>query len=132
MRFPWHIELLDDIHFFVEVYVMQSSREQKRESVWDYPRPHRVEQSSRRICAIFNGTCVAESNRAVRVLETSHPLPSTTFHPVMFKNSSYRVQIITVTANSNSQSLLENLTGERSHPPPPEYLWNRRYDGYES
>jgi len=52
---------------------MHASREKKRESVWDYPRPPRVEQSSRRICVIFNDTTIAETNRALRVLETSHP-----------------------------------------------------------
>ena len=43
------------------------------ESVWDYPRPPRVEQSSRRVRVVFNGVTVAETTRAVRVLETSHP-----------------------------------------------------------
>ncbi len=52
---------------------MQSSREQKRESVWDYPRPPRIEQSSRHIRVVFNDTTIAETSRAFRVLETSHP-----------------------------------------------------------
>ena len=52
---------------------MNASRKQKRESVWDYPRPPRVEQSSRQIRVLFNDTTIAETNRAVRVLETSHP-----------------------------------------------------------
>jgi len=44
-----------------------------QESVWDYPRPPRVEPSSKHIQAICNGVVVADSRRAVRVLETSHP-----------------------------------------------------------
>lgn len=44
-----------------------------RESVWDYPRPPRVEQSSRPVRVVFNDITVAESSRSVRVLETSHP-----------------------------------------------------------
>jgi len=44
-----------------------------RESVWDYPRPPRVEQSARQVRVVFNDTTVAESSRAMRVLETSHP-----------------------------------------------------------
>lgn len=44
-----------------------------RESVWEYPRPPRVEPTSRRIRVIFNGEVVAETTRALRVLETSHP-----------------------------------------------------------
>lgn len=43
------------------------------ESVWDYPRPPRVEQTARRVRVIFGGELVADSRRALRVLETSHP-----------------------------------------------------------
>jgi uncharacterized protein (DUF427 family) len=52
---------------------MQSYGKRKRESVWDYPRPPRTEQSSKRIRVIFNDTTIAETSRALRVLETSHP-----------------------------------------------------------
>ncbi len=44
-----------------------------QESVWDYPRPPRVADSARHIQVIFNGMVVAETRRARRVLETSHP-----------------------------------------------------------
>lgn len=44
-----------------------------QESVWDYPRPPRVEASDRHIHVIFNGELIAETRRALRVLETSHP-----------------------------------------------------------
>lgn len=44
-----------------------------QESVWDYPRPPRVEVSPRRIRVVFNGVTIANSTRACRVLETSHP-----------------------------------------------------------
>ncbi len=44
-----------------------------KESVWDYPRPPRVESTTRRIRVIFNGEVIADSRRAQRVLETSHP-----------------------------------------------------------
>jgi uncharacterized protein (DUF427 family) len=43
------------------------------ESVWDYPRPPRVEPSTRRVRVEFAGAAVVDSGRAVRVLETSHP-----------------------------------------------------------
>ena len=52
---------------------MHPSHEQKRESVWDYPRPPRVEPSSRHIRVVFNNTAIAETSKAFRVLETSHP-----------------------------------------------------------
>ncbi len=44
-----------------------------QESVWDYPRPPRVEDSSKHIEVILNGVVIADTRRAKRVLETSHP-----------------------------------------------------------
>jgi uncharacterized protein (DUF427 family) len=44
-----------------------------QESVWDYPRPPRIEPSTRRIRVVFNGVTIADTTRAMRVLETSHP-----------------------------------------------------------
>ena len=44
-----------------------------QESAWDYPRPPRLEATSRRLRVIFNGVTVAETTRGWRVLETSHP-----------------------------------------------------------
>ena len=44
-----------------------------QESVWDYPRPPRLEDSNKHIQIIFNGTVIADTHRAKRVLETSHP-----------------------------------------------------------
>ena len=43
------------------------------ESVWDYPRPPRVEASTRRIRVVLGDVTVADTTRALRVLETSHP-----------------------------------------------------------
>lgn len=44
-----------------------------QESVWDYPRPPRVEATSKRIRVMFNGVVIADTTQAKRVLETSHP-----------------------------------------------------------
>jgi uncharacterized protein (DUF427 family) len=44
-----------------------------QESVWDYPRPPRVEDSDRHIQVVFSGIVIADTRRARRVLETSHP-----------------------------------------------------------
>lgn len=44
-----------------------------QESVWDYPRPPRLEPTTRHIQIIFNGVTIADTRRALRVLETSHP-----------------------------------------------------------
>ena len=43
------------------------------ESVWDYPRPPRVEQSALRLRIVHGGQVIAETNRSWRILETSHP-----------------------------------------------------------
>lgn len=44
-----------------------------QESVWSYPRPPRLEPTPRRIRALLSGVVLADSTRAIRVLETSHP-----------------------------------------------------------
>ena len=44
-----------------------------QESVWDYPRPPRLEDSQKQIKVVFNGVTIANTRRAKRVLETSHP-----------------------------------------------------------
>jgi len=44
-----------------------------QESVWDYPRPPRLEPTTKRIQVIFAGVSIADTTRAWRVLETSHP-----------------------------------------------------------
>jgi len=43
------------------------------ERVWDYPRPPAVEACGRRVRLELGGEVLAESTRALRVLETSHP-----------------------------------------------------------
>lgn len=43
------------------------------ESVWDYPRPPRVEPTERRIRVELGGETIVDTHRAHRVLETSHP-----------------------------------------------------------
>lgn len=43
------------------------------ESVWDYPRPPRLEPSKREIQVVHKDVVVAYTAQALRVLETSHP-----------------------------------------------------------
>ena len=43
------------------------------ESVWDYPRPPRVERSPKLVRVVLGGGVIAESSGTHRVLETSHP-----------------------------------------------------------
>ena len=56
-----------------------------QESVWDYPRPPRLERTDQRIEIVLGGVTVAITTEAYRVLETSHPptyyLPADAFLP---------------------------------------------------
>ena len=56
-----------------------------QESVWDYPRPPRVETTDATLEIIFGGVTIAHTTSALRVLETSHPpafyLPMEAFVP---------------------------------------------------
>ncbi|HYN28995.1 MAG TPA: DUF427 domain-containing protein [Dermatophilaceae bacterium] len=56
-----------------------------QESVWDYPRPPRLERVETRVEVVLGGRTVAASEVAQRVLETSHPptyyLPREAFAP---------------------------------------------------
>ena len=44
-----------------------------QESVWDYPRPPRLEAITSHLLVVFDGLTVAETRAGFRVLETSHP-----------------------------------------------------------
>ncbi len=43
------------------------------ESVWDYPRPPRLEAVPERIRIVHAGRTLADTTQALRILETSHP-----------------------------------------------------------
>jgi uncharacterized protein (DUF427 family) len=45
----------------------------QQESVWDYPRPPRLESTSRHLRVVHAGIVVAETRGGARILETSHP-----------------------------------------------------------
>jgi len=51
-----------------------------KESVWDYPRPPRLETTPRHLVVHFAGEVIADTRRGFRVLETSHP-PTYYFPP---------------------------------------------------
>lgn len=44
-----------------------------RESVWDYPRPPRVEPVAERLRVVVDGVALADTTRGLRVLETAGP-----------------------------------------------------------
>ena len=45
----------------------------EQESVWDYPRPPRLEPTGRHLRVVHSGVVIADTQRGLRILETSHP-----------------------------------------------------------
>jgi uncharacterized protein (DUF427 family) len=64
-----------------------------QESVWDYPRPPRLEACHKHIQIIMDGQVIADTQRAWRVLETSHPpvyyIPPEDIHMEYLKPASH-------------------------------------------
>jgi uncharacterized protein (DUF427 family) len=62
-----------------------SEQSPAHERVSEYPRPPRLEAVSRRVRIVFNGNTIADTDAALRVLETYHPptyyLPMSAFRP---------------------------------------------------
>lgn len=62
------------------------------ESVWDYPRPPRVEHTGEHVTIELDGVVIADTDDVVRVLETSHPpvyyLPRSAFTPKVLRSAS--------------------------------------------
>ncbi len=44
-----------------------------QESVWDYPRPPKIETTRKTLRVVHNDVVIAQTNRGFRILETSHP-----------------------------------------------------------
>ena len=67
-----------------------------QESVWDYPRPPRLEPSTKHLRIEFGDEIIASTNRAFRVLETNHP-------PVYyFPPEDVRLDLLTVVSDATS------------------------------
>jgi uncharacterized protein (DUF427 family) len=70
------INKLAGIAFMLAVAINVFAADQKvskQESVWDYPRPPKVEMTTKKVQVVFNDTVIAETTHAVRVLQTGHP-----------------------------------------------------------
>ena len=55
------------------VEIVRSEPAPGQESVWDYPRPPALAPDERHVVVTFGGQTIADTRRAIRVLETSHP-----------------------------------------------------------
>lgn len=62
-----------------------------QESVWDYPRPPRLEADKREVLVIFSNTIIAQTTQAIRILETASPpsfyIPPTDLNINLLKKS---------------------------------------------
>ena len=62
-----------------------------QESVWDYPRPPRLETSAEQVEVELGGRVIATTSHSWRVLETSHPptyyLPRDAFEPGVLRET---------------------------------------------
>ena len=69
-------------------------RQVPQESVWDYPRPPRLEPTSRHLRVVHAGVVLAETRQGKRILETSHPpvyyFPPTDIAPGLLQPSPRR------------------------------------------
>ena len=87
-----------------------------QESVWSYPRPPRVEPSTQLVRVLFGGVVVAESRRALRVLETASPpvyyLPPDDVRTDLLRPSGHT----TVCEWKGSAEHFELVVGERTAP----------------
>ena len=65
-----------------------------QESVWFYPRPARAGPSTAHITIEHHGTTVADTSKAIRVIETSHPpsyyIPQEDIRPGVLRPASGR------------------------------------------
>lgn len=72
-----------------------------QESVWDYPRPPRLERTAKHIVIKCNGQIIADTRDAYRVLETSHP-PVYYIPQVHYGGLEIRIVRISVATNYSS------------------------------
>eukprot|EP01113_Clastostelium_recurvatum_P029377 TRINITY_DN3544_c0_g1_i1.p1 TRINITY_DN3544_c0_g1~~TRINITY_DN3544_c0_g1_i1.p1 ORF type:complete len:177 (+),score=32.86 TRINITY_DN3544_c0_g1_i1:30-533(+) len=99
-----------------------------QESVWNYPRPPKLERTEHRIRIVFNGVELANSTKAWRLLETSHPptyyipaedikmehlreLPGTTFCEFKGYATYYDVQVGDKVARQSAWAYLKPTPG---------------------
>jgi uncharacterized protein (DUF427 family) len=101
-----------------------------QESVWDYPRPPRIERVTNRVVVRLGGEVIVDTDDVVRVLETSHP-------PVYYLPIASFAEGSLADAEGNSYCEFKGsaryLDVRRGGVTAPKAAWNypRPSDGYE-
>jgi uncharacterized protein (DUF427 family) len=102
-----------------------------KESVWDYPRPPRIEPLDRHVRVELGGETIAESDLAVRVLETAGP-PTIYLRPEDVREDALRpAKGTTLCEWKGTASYFDAIVGQRVRP---RAAWTYRdpKPGYES
>lgn len=92
------------------------------ESVWDYPRPPRLEPTRRRIRIVHAGHTLANTTDALRILETSHPpvyyLPPSRVRMDLLRRSSSRGSFCEFKGIATYWNIdIPPNSGQTGHPP---------------
>jgi uncharacterized protein (DUF427 family) len=102
-----------------------------QESVWDYPRPPRVEKTSDRVVVRLGGQVIADTTRALRVLETSHP-PVYYLPPESFAEGVLHPAAGRSLCEFKGQASYVDVRGGRVTAPRAGWLYREPWRGYES
>ena len=102
------------------------SRAPGRESVWDYPRPPRLERVSDTLRVVFAGETIAETVLGYRVLETSHPPVYTLRRPTYGRTSCPQKLNARFVSSKAWPGTGRSMCGVRGQNAPPGAIPNRR------
>ena len=102
-----------------------------QESVWDYPKPPKVEKTSKKVHVIYDGITIAETARAIRILETGHP-------PVYYiPREDIRMEFLVATSQSSTcefkgTATYYNLKGKKKENDSAAWSYLNPSKGYEA
>ena len=95
---------------------MTTSEDGPPESVWDYPRPPRLEPVAVRLRVVLGGATLAETRAGYRVLETSHP-PTYYFPPADVAPGTLGPPIRAGVCEWKGRAVLHDVAGGGAHAP---------------
>jgi len=102
-----------------------------QESVWDYPRPPRVEWAGEHVVIRLGGGVIADTTAALRVLETSHP-PVYYLPRSSFVEGALSPALGTSLCEFKGQAEYVDLQGGGAAAPRAGWFYRKPWSGYES
>ena len=85
-----------------------------QESVWDYPRPPRIEDCSRHVKVVFQSEVMEDSRQSKRVLETSHPLQRSARYDLVVTANNTPMSMIAREANVGPGTIYRNFENKEA------------------